>query len=394
MNQTMKYWKQAVAGALCLLTLAGCAGQSGGGTMSQPESSSELSLGDGPIRIVRSDKNPLPWQSETTYEYLGLRFFLPEEFQAGIEDGSLYLQREALYNSDDKTRDQFYYAYQYLQYIPEDCEDMEYAVDWNAWLDTTERIGAVGAYRADYLEEHPIETFTGCSENKEIGRSEDGQLIYYISVAAEDHAELGELWQSMEVELIEVSPYVQAPDCPDFFDVFDTARNLDALNFLGDFHAQDLDGNSVDTSVFHDYKLTMVNVMTTWCSSCIAELPDLAQLSGEVSEDGVQILTIVADTVFDGAISQEAVELSKKIRESAGVGYPMLIPDDVLLNGRLKGINAYPETFFVDGDGNIVGSIYYGAKSLEEWREIINEELAGLSQGSAVSMGGGTVAMG
>ena len=72
----------------------------------------------------------------------------------------------------------------------------------------------------------------------------------------------------------------------------------------------------------------------------------------------------------------------------------MLIPDDVLLNGRLKGINAYPETFFVDGDGNIVGSIYYGAKSLEEWREIINEELAGLSQGSAVSMGGGTVAMG
>ena len=153
MNQTMKYWKQAVAGALCLLTLAGCAGQSGGGTMSQPESSSELSLGDGPIRIVRSDKNPLPWQSETTYEYLGLRFFLPEEFQAGIEDGSLYLQREALYNSDDKTRDQFYYAYQYLQYIPEDCEDMEYAVDWNAWLDTTERIGAVGAYRADYLEE-------------------------------------------------------------------------------------------------------------------------------------------------------------------------------------------------------------------------------------------------
>ena len=272
MNQTMKYWKQAVAGALCLLTLAGCAGQSGGGTMSQPESSSELSLGDGPIRIVRSDKNPLPWQSETTYEYLGLRFFLPEEFQAGIEDGSLYLQREALYNSDDKTRDQFYYAYQYLQYIPEDCEDMEYAVDWNAWLDTTERIGAVGAYRADYLEEHPIETITGCSENKEIGRSEDGQLIYYISVAAEDHAELGELWQSMEVELIEVSPYVQAPDCPDFFDVFDTARNLDALNFLGDFHAQDLDGNSVDTSVFHDYKLTMVNVMTTWCSSCIAEM--------------------------------------------------------------------------------------------------------------------------
>lgn len=391
MKQIMKYWKQTVVGVLCILSLTGCAGQNIGEAIQ--ETTSEISLGDGPIRVVRSDKNPLPWQSETTYEYLGLRFFLPDEFQSGIEDGSLYLQREVLYNSEDKTRDQFYYAYQYLQYIPEDCEDMEYAVDWNAWLAATERIGAVGAYRADYLEEHPIETITGCSENQEIGRSEDGQLIYYISTAAGNHTELGDLWQNMEVELFEVTPYVPAPDCPDVYDVFDTARNLEALNSLGDFHAQNLDGDPVDTSVFHDYKLTMVNVMTTWCSSCITELPDLAQLSEEVSEDGVQIITIVADTVFDGAVSQEAVELSKKIRASSGVGYPMLIPDEVLLNGRLKGINAYPETFFVDAVGNIVGSIYYGSKSLNEWREIIDKELSGLHQDDTISVGGGTIAV-
>ena len=75
----------------------------------------------------------------------------------------------------------------------------------------------------------------------------------------------------------------------------------------------------------------------------------------------------------------------------------MLVPDEVLLNGRLKGINAYPETFFVDSKGNIVGSTYCGAKSFDEWNGIIGQELAALNNASAgggtVSMGGGTVAM-
>ena len=46
------------------------------------------------------------------------------------------------------------------------------------------------------------------------------------------------------------------------------------------------------------------------------------------------------------------------------------------MNGRLTGIQAFPETFFVDKDGNIVGETYSGSGSLEDWLEVVEQELA------------------
>lgn len=41
-------------------------------------------------------------------------------------------------------------------------------------------------------------------------------------------------------------------------------------------------------------------------------------------------------------------------------------------------MSAVPETFFVDRDGNIVGQTILGAQSEEDWRTIIETELAAL----------------
>ena len=51
-----------------------------------------------------------------------------------------------------------------------------------------------------------------------------------------------------------------------------------------------------------------------------------------------------------------------------------------MMNGRLNGINAFPETFFVDKDGNIVGETYSGSHDLKEWKEIVEKELANVSK--------------
>ena len=68
-----------------------------------------------------------------------------------------------------------------------------------------------------------------------------------------------------------------------------------------------------------------------------------------------------------GNQDEEAV---KKSRHSSGkktkAKYPFLIPDTTMMNGRLQGISAFPETFFVDKDGNIVGDTYTGSHTLDE----------------------------
>lgn len=51
------------------------------------------------------------------------------------------------------------------------------------------------------------------------------------------------------------------------------------------------------------------------------------------------------------------------------------------MNGRLTGIESIPESFFVDGSGNIVSEPYIGARTLAQWREIVEAELNGLSGG-------------
>ena len=51
-----------------------------------------------------------------------------------------------------------------------------------------------------------------------------------------------------------------------------------------------------------------------------------------------------------------------------------------MMNGRLQGISAFPETFFVDKNGNIVGETYSGSHTLEEWKEIVEKELSAIKR--------------
>lgn len=141
---------------------------------------------------------------------------------------------------------------------------------------------------------------------------------------------------------------------------------------LGDFSMQDIEGETYTQEMFADYDLTMVNVFTTWCTPCVNEIPDLEKLGNEMEEEGVQVVGIVLDCA-----DEETVEKAKLLAEKTGATYPFLVPDEGYLNGRLAGINAVPETFFVDKEGNIVGESYTGSRSFEDWKSIVEDKLKG-----------------
>lgn len=148
---------------------------------------------------------------------------------------------------------------------------------------------------------------------------------------------------------------------------------------IGEFTMQDVDGTEYTEKMFEDYELTMVNIFTTWCTPCINEIPDLEKLKNEMADQGVNVVGIVLDAAEGfGDASGEAVEKAKLLAERTEVTYPFLIPDAGLLNGRLAGVQAVPETFFVDKQGNIVGETYSGSRSLEEWKEVVTQTLGGI----------------
>lgn len=149
---------------------------------------------------------------------------------------------------------------------------------------------------------------------------------------------------------------------------------------LGEFSMQDITGTTYTKEMFQEYELTMINVFTTWCTPCINEIPDLEKLYKEMAGQGVNIVGIVLDAADGkGGTDEEAVEKAKLLAERTGVTYPFLIPDAGGMNGRLNGIQAVPETFFVDKNGNLTGETYTGSNSLEGWKQVIETELGNLT---------------
>lgn len=151
---------------------------------------------------------------------------------------------------------------------------------------------------------------------------------------------------------------------------------------LGDFSAQDFEGNIITKDIFADYDLTMVNLWTTTCGYCIEEMPVINELRKEFQNEGksFNIISICMDIGNTDERKDANFEKAKEIIKVAGVTYPNLIPDSVLLEGRLKGIQAYPESFFVDKEGNVVSEAYVGALSKNHWKVTMNNEIEKISQ--------------
>ena len=144
---------------------------------------------------------------------------------------------------------------------------------------------------------------------------------------------------------------------------------------LGDFSAQDFDGNAVSKDIFADYDLTMVNLWTTTCSYCIEEMPILNELRKEFQDDGVRfnIISVCMDVGNTNEINEDSLKKAKEIIRE-------FFPGPVVLGGRLKGIQAFPESFFVDSEGNVVSEPYVGAMPKNHWRVTMKNEIEKIAQ--------------
>ena len=108
---------------------------------------------------------------------------------------------------------------------------------------------------------------------------------------------------------------------------------------------------------------------------------DAMRKAGEPLNAGkIAELTGLDRKVVDKAMAALKIKKAKEIIEKAGVEYANLIPDSVLLEGRLNGIQAFPESFFVDREGNVVSEPYVGAMTKNHWRVTMKNEIEKTTQ--------------
>ena len=320
----------------------------------------------------------LPVKDEYVYEYLGLKFKLSEKIREAMKAKDIVMLDDQ--SPIDQDLKYGLLSFSKLTEEQKNAEVSKMGDGYEKWQESLERIGTIGMFEKS-LSEDEIGKITKCDSHTKLGESKDGKYSYYLSVNSTADAETIEELKQTTVEITEKK------DRPENGFVLSEKSDLentmafstDSQNVatdLSNLQTVDIDGKEFSGKDFSDYDLTMVNVFATWCSPCVQEIPDLAEIQKEMKDKGVNIVGVVTDTVDQTGENQEALEKAKLIRERSKVEYPFLIPDKSNFNGRLSGIQAFPETFFVDKKGQIVGETYSGSHNKKAWLEIIEKELA------------------
>ena len=114
---------------------------------------------------------------------------------------------------------------------------------------------------------------------------------------------------------------------------------------------QDLDGNSVSLS---DYKgqIVVLNFWASWCPPCRNEMPELNELDKELKASGDAVFISV--NLTDG--QRETADTARKYVEDNDLGFTVLLDDKGQLANEYL-ISSIPQTFILDRDGAVSGSI-------------------------------------
>ena len=145
------------------------------------------------------------------------------------------------------------------------------------------------------------------------------------------------------------------------------------------FEGKDLDGNTVKSDeLFSANAVTVVNFWFTTCNPCVGELAELDALNKELAKKGGALIGVNTFTL-DG--DETAISEAKDVLAKKGVTYQNVYFDSDGEAGKFTtNIFAYPTTYVVDRNGNIVGEPIVGAitekKQAETLQKLIDQALA------------------
>ncbi|MBC5716735.1 TlpA family protein disulfide reductase [Flintibacter faecis] len=145
------------------------------------------------------------------------------------------------------------------------------------------------------------------------------------------------------------------------------------------FEGKDLDGNTVKSDeLFSGNAVTVVNFWFTTCNPCVGELSELDALNKELAEKGGALIGINSFTL-DG--DEKAIAEAKEVLAKKGATYQNIYFGSGGDAGKfVENVFAYPTTYVVDRNGNIVGEPIVGAvtekNQAETLQKLIDQALA------------------
>ena len=139
-----------------------------------------------------------------------------------------------------------------------------------------------------------------------------------------------------------------------------------------DFEGKDLDGNEVKSSeLFAGNAVTVVNFWFTTCGPCVGELSELDALNKELEGKGGALIGVNSFTL-DG--NENEIAEAKDVLAKNGAAYQnVYFASDSEAGKFTMNIYAYPTTYVVDRNGNLVGDPIVGAITEKKQKKMLEE---------------------
>ena len=126
-----------------------------------------------------------------------------------------------------------------------------------------------------------------------------------------------------------------------------------------------IDGQQIDINSMHGKPL-LVTFWATTCSTCVKEMPHLAELYEELNKDGFEIIAI--------AMAYDPPNRVVALSEKNNFPYPIALDIEGLAAKAFGDVKVTPTSFLIGPDGNIVQE-KTGEINIVELREKVKELL-------------------
>ncbi|MFI3174455.1 MAG: hypothetical protein R3Y53_04525 [Bacillota bacterium] len=365
----MKYMKKISLSLALILMLgtAGCGTSSEDVAENSQEVTEEISEED-ILKILEELSGVNMLEGEIALPEIGVTFTMPEEF--------ILAENVNLLPEYEITIDNPIYAYLQYYYAPD--ENMTDIEEINLEETTMYQYAAPAfmffVVKEENLEEPIVVNSMKLYDTVEELSIESGYHIYFMTDYNDTVLPFEEEAQAKYEEVVAITHKILDNVETSVPDEMGVRRQIEQSRQGLEFVTETLDGEPIDSSIFSEYTLTMINFWGSYVYPQIDELEDLEHMYYELSirYPDVNFFQVIIDTP-----NEEVEELVLSLYEENDINFKGVKTDLSMVEWIERNLTGLPTTIFVDSTGYIYSTTIEGIQDtdyyMEAMVEILNE---------------------
>lgn len=213
--------------------------------------------------------------------------------------------------------------------------------------------------------------FREYDDREKVGTSGDYEY-YLLSGTRMDTSEFTEEEDTLFLYLRAGVPSLKNSIATSLFDPDALKEQNEKLNSTITFITQTLEGEDIDSTVFRDYDVTVLNLTAAYALNSYDESATLQELYTKLQADYPNV------NLIQGAIdtpNADAEALMKEAKAAVNGTYTSIMMDDLLRTWVTNNLPGVPVTLLIDSDGTMIGEMIVGMKTTDEYLDLIQSAL-------------------